>query len=315
MVKKAKISSQNGIIQSVISFFTPDEEEIDILTVKGFLQDVILRMQRVDISAQGAQLAFFFLLSFFPLLIFAVQLLPFLNLEQAAVFEFLHNIMPAEVYDLIEGILAEVLTSRNTGLLSIGALGTVWSASAGISALIRSLNNAYDTKGRAGIINRGLSLVFTLALVLVVLIALVLPVFGQQIGTFMFSFLGVKSDFIELWRSIRWTMPSIIIFVVLLGMYWMVPNTDPRLKIMSVWPGTIFSTSGWLILTTFFSRYIDNFSNYSATYGSIGGVIILMLWLYFTGMILIFGGLLNASIQKRALEKVQRGAGKSTLIK
>lgn len=314
MSEKEKSSSLNGLIIYVKSFFVTDEEKVDILTVKGFVQDLLLRMRRVEISAQGAQLAFFFLLSFFPLLIFAVQLLPYLNLQQDAIFNFLNDIMPEEVYALIEGTLAEIFNNRNTGLLSIGVLGTVWSASKGISALLRALNKAYDTEERAGIIDRAISLVITLVLVIVVLVALVLPVFGQQIGIFMFSFLGVEGSFIELWHSIRWTMPPILIFVVLMGIYWIVPNTDPRLKMISVWPGTVLATVGWLILSTGFSSYINNFGNYSATYGSIGGVIILMLWLYFTGMILILGGVINATMQKRALAKGKRKKEKSVLV-
>ncbi|UZM99062.1 YihY/virulence factor BrkB family protein [Lysinibacillus sp. MHQ-1] len=75
------------------------------------------------------------------------------------------------------------------------------------------------------------------------------------------------------------------------------------MKILGVWPGAMFATLAWLVVTYAFSFYINNFANYSATYGSIGGVIILMLWLYFTGIILIFGGVLNATMQKRALQK------------
>ncbi|MEG0261101.1 MAG: YihY/virulence factor BrkB family protein, partial [Lysinibacillus sp.] len=246
------------------------------------------------------------LLSFFPLLIFLVTLLPFLNLQVEQIYDFLQNVMPESVYGFIESTLAEILTSRNGGLLSIGVLATIWSASKGINALMRALNTAYDTKGRRGIFDWVLSLVFTIALVCVIAIALVLPVFGQQIGMIMFSFIGVEESFIILWHNIRWTMPPILIFLVLYSLYWLVPNTDPRLNLYSVWPGTLFSTIAWLVLTYGFSFYINHFGNYSATYGSIGGVIILMLWLYFTGMILIFGGLLNAAMQKRTKAKLKK---------
>jgi len=300
--KKASIHATFGEVKT---FFSPDEEVVDVMTSKGFIQDLILRIQRVEISALGAQLAYFFLLSFFPLLIFLVTLLPYLNLETTQVYSFLVNYMPDEVYRLIESTLNEVLTNRNSSLLSIGVLGTIWSASKGINALIRALNKAYDTEGRVGFIDRGLSLVFTIALVIVIAVALLLPVFGQQIGHFLFSIVNIEDEFESLWRNIRWSMPPLLIFLVLMAIYWLVPNTSPRLKIMGVWPGAIFSTLAWLVVTYGFSFYIGNFGNYSATYGSIGGVIILMLWLYFTGMILIFGGVLNATMQKRALLKAE----------
>lgn len=300
--KKASIHATYGEVKS---FFSPDEEVVDVMTTKGFIQDLILRIQRVEISALGAQLAYFFLLSFFPLLIFLVTLLPYLNLETTQVYSFLVNLMPDEVYRLIESTLNEVLTNRNSSLLSIGVLGTIWSASKGINALIRALNKAYDTEGRVGFIDRGLSLIFTIALVIVIAVALLLPVFGQQIGHFLFSIVNIENEFESLWRNIRWSMPPLLIFLVLMAIYWIVPNTSPRLKIMGVWPGAIFSTLAWLVVTYGFSFYISNFGNYSATYGSIGGVIILMLWLYFTGMIIIFGGVLNATMQKRALLKAE----------
>lgn len=300
--KKASIRSS---FAEVKVFFSPNEETLDVMTSKGFIQDLMLRIQRVEISALGAQLAYFFLLSFFPLLIFLVTLLPYLNLETTQVYSFLVNLMPDEVYRLIESTLNEVLTNRNSSLLSIGVLGTIWSASKGINALLRALNKAYDTESRVSFIDRGLSLVFTLALVIVIAVALLLPVFGQQIGHFLFSIVSIEDEFESLWRNIRWSMPPLLIFVVLMAIYWLVPNTTPRLKLMGVWPGAMFSTLAWLIVTYGFSFYISNFGNYSATYGSIGGVIILMLWLYFTGMILIFGGVLNATMQKRALLKAE----------
>lgn len=298
--KKTSAKEALGVVKSFVS---ADVSTVDVTTPKGFVQDIVLRIQRVEISALAAQLAYFFLLSFFPFLIFLVTLLPYLNIEVEPVYSTLVNVMPNEVYRLIESTLNEILTNRNSSLLSIGIIGTIWSASKGINALFRALNKAYDTEGRVGIVNRGLSLVFTIALVVVVGVALLLPVFGQQIGHFLFSIVGVEEQFMRFWNNIRWTMPLLLIFLVLLGLYWFIPNTDPRQKIMGVWPGAVFSTLAWLVATYGFSFYISNFGNYSATYGSIGGVIILMLWLYFTGIVLIFGAMLNATMQKRALQK------------
>ena len=243
-----------------------------------------------------------------------VTLLPYLNLEQGRVFDFLSNIMPGEVYMLIEGTLTDVLNNHNGGLLSIGILGTIWSASRGVDALMKALNRAYDVEGRAGVMDRIWSLFFTISLVVVILIALVLPIFGHQIGHIIFAYIGVEESFERLFNSIRWITPPALIFIVLTGMYWIVPNTDPRLTILSVFPGAVFATGGWIILTYGFSFYISNFGNFSSTYGSIGGVIVLMLWLYFTGMILIFGSLLNASFQKRQLAKKSNESKKTPVF-
>ncbi len=311
---KEENSAPKEAIAFVKSFVAPRESEIDRTTAKGFFQDLISSVQRVDMSGMGAQLAYFFLLSFFPLLIFLVTLLPYLNLEQEQVFEFMDDVIPSEVFSLIEGTLTEVLTNQNGGLLSIGIIGTIWSASKGIDALMKALNRAYDVDGRAGFINRSLSLLFTVAFVLIILLALVFPIFGQQLGNLLFSYIGVESSLGSVWAFIRWLMPPLLIFGVMVLMYWVVPNTDPRLKFISVMPGAVFATAGWLVLTYGFSYYVNNFGNYSTTYGSIGGVIILMLWLYFTGMILIFGGLINASMQKRQLALESKETSKSPVF-
>lgn len=311
MNKKETVNDKMVLVKSYVS---PDPASIDMLTIKGFLQDLIDRIRRSDMSGMGAQLAFFFLLSFFPMLIFLVTLLPYLNLEQGQVFNFLSTIMPDEVYGFIEGTLVDVLNKQNSGLLSIGILGTIWSASKGVDALMKALNRAYDVEGIVNFKNRLWSLVFTISLVAVFLLALVLPVFGHQIGHIVFSYFGVTSTFEAVWNFVRWIMPLALISVVLIAMYWIVPNTTPRLTIISVFPGAIFATGSWLALTYAFSFYINNFGNYGATYGSIGGVIILMLWLYFTGMILIFGGLLNATVQKRQVAKVLQKESKNLIL-
>ena len=306
-MKDSKDAASNAAVTFVKSFVAPEEAAIDRTTIKGSMQDLMAGIRRVDIFGLGAQLAYFFLLSFFPLIIFLVTLLPYLHLEQEQVFDFMADIMPSEVYKLIEGTLLEVLTHENSGLLSIGVVGTIWSASRGINALMKALNHAYEVEGKMGIIHRAWSLLFTVAFVLIILIALIFPVFGHQLGNLVYSYLGVGNSFESVWDIIRWITPPTMVFIIMIIMYWVEPNTTPRLKLMSVIPGACFSTVGWLVLTSGFSIYINNFGNYSATYGSIGGVIILMLWLYATGILLIFGGLINATMQRRHLALAQRG--------
>lgn len=292
---------KNSAISFIQSIVAPSRSEIDLTTPKGFIQDILRRIKNVEISALGAQLAYFFLLSFFPLLIFLVSLLPYLNLEQGMVFDFMADLMPVEIYILIEGVLIEVLVNQNGGLLSIGILGTIWSASKGIDALMKALNKAYDTEGKLGFMTKVWSIIFTIAFVAVILLALVLPVFGQQIVNLISSVLGIEGRISGIWNVVRWIMPPALIFIVLCILYWIVPNTNPRITFVSILPGALVATVGFFSLTYGFSFYISNFGNYSATYGSIGGVIILMLWLYFTGIIIIFGGLINATMAQRKI--------------
>lgn len=308
-----KKAPQNEMLTAVKSFFDPDLSKVDVKTTKGFFQDLIGRMRDVDISGMGAQLAYFFLLSFFPLILFLVTLLPYLNLNVQHIFDFLQTIVPVEVFLLTQGTLTEILTTQGGGgLLSIGIIGTIWSASRGVNALIKTLNLAYDTEARPSIINRSWSLLFTVALVIVILIALVLPIFGQKFAFSLFEYLGVEETFASFWKFIKWVLPPTLIFVILILMYWVVPNTNPRVHFISVFPGAIFSTVSWVVLIYAFSYYVNHFGNLTSTYGSIASVIVLMLWLYFTGMILIFGGLLNASMQRRKVAKIETKASNTS---
>ena len=272
--------------------------DFDVTTPSGFMKELWSRINDVDVTGLGAQLAFFFLLSIFPLLIFLITLLPYLNIAEDQIYNFMQNIVPAEIYLLIEETLTEVLTQENQSLLSIGLIATIWSASLGMNALIKSLNKSYRVKeDRPILIARGMAIITTVLMIFILLIALALPIFGRQLGIFIFSFLGLEEGFLETWNALRFTIPPLIIFFVAAVIYWAAPNV--KLDIKSVLPGSAFTAIGWMAVSYGFSVYINNFGNYSATYGGIGGVIILMLWLYASSILLMVGGQINAVMQSR----------------
>ncbi|MFC5603757.1 YihY/virulence factor BrkB family protein [Sporosarcina koreensis] len=282
-----------------------DLEKFDVTTAKGFWKELLVRIKKVDITGLGSQLAFFFLLSLFPLLIFLITLLPFLNLDESQVFLFIRDYAPDSVYTLIHDTVEEILKNRNGGLLSIGALATIWSASKGMNALTKAMNRSYYVEEtRSFLVSRAMSVVFTIALIAVLIIALILPVFGQQIGMLAFSYFGMEEGFLKLWGSMRWVLPPILIFLVFSALYWAVPNLKIRLK--SAMPGALFATAGWILTSLAFSYYVGSFANYSKTYGSIGGIIVLMMWLYFSAIILMLGGQLNAVMTERKQAKLAK---------
>lgn len=275
----------------------------NVTTVSGFAKELLKRIKEMDVTGLGAQVAFFFLLSIFPLLIFLITLLPYMNLSEDQIFLFLEEVAPPEVYTLIAETLREILTNQNSGLLSVGILATIWSASLGIDAFIKSLNNSYGVEeNRPFLVARGMSIVITILMIFILILALVLPIFGQQIGVFIFSFFGLEEGFLTIWNSIRFTIPTLIIFVICSVIYWVAPNI--KLDVRNVFGGAAFTAIGWLGVSYGFSVYINNFSDYSATYGSIGGIIIMMLWLYVSAMLLLIGGQINAVMQgKRDLQQ------------
>ncbi|HLU23707.1 MAG TPA: YihY/virulence factor BrkB family protein [Bacillaceae bacterium] len=263
-----------------------------------WIKNLIIRIMDNDISGMAAQLAYFFLLSLFPLLIFIVTLLPFTPLTQADVFNVLKDIAPKETLNMVQKTLNEIMKNRNGSLLSIGIIGTLWSASNGMNALMRSLNRAYDVEeDRPFIVSRGLAIVFTIAMIFVFLLALLLPVFGKQLGEYVFTNLGVPNMFISVWEILRWVLSFVILFIVFLAIYYFAPSL--KLKCTTAIPGAIFASIGWIIVSLGFSFYVANFGNYSSTYGSIGGIIVLMLWFYLSGFIIIIGGEINSMSNKK----------------
>jgi len=301
--KKNKKKSSEFMKNSAIMNFVDDVKDaelnqFDITKFEGFVKELITRIKKVDVTGLGSQLAFFFLLSLFPLLIFIFTLLPYLNLDQSELFLFIRDFAPDSVALFIEETLGDILSSRNSGLLSIGAVATIWSASKGMNALTKALNLSYfKEETRSFVVARGMSIVFTVMLIAVFVIALVLPVFGQQIGVFAFSYLGLEENFLKVWTSIRLVIPAALIFMVFSLIYWLVPNLKLRFK--SIIPGSIFATVGWILTSLAFSYYVSNYGNYSSTYGSIGAIIVLMMWLYFSAIILMLGGQLNAVMSER----------------
>ncbi|WP_318616484.1 YihY/virulence factor BrkB family protein [Sporosarcina sp. YIM B06819] len=289
-----------------------DLDKFDITTTQGFWKELLIRIKKIDVTGLASQLAFFFLLSLFPLLIFLITLLPFLNIDDTQVFLYIREYAPASVAMLIEDTLAEILTNRNGGLLSVGALATIWSASKGMNALTKALNLSYYTaETRSYVVTRALSLVFTVLLIVVFLIALILPVFGRQIGILAFSVFGLEEGFLAIWQSLRWSIPPVLIFLVFVTVYWVVPNIKLRWK--SVIPGAAFATIGWILTSFVFSFYVGNFGSFSSTYGSIGAIIVLMMWLYFSGIILMLGGQLNAVMSERESIKLMKKKGDATI--
>ncbi|EUJ46591.1 YihY/virulence factor BrkB family protein [Listeria riparia] len=248
-----------------------------------------------DVSGSAAQLAYYMLFSIFPMLLIVASLLPYFNIDQDQLFTTIKQFVPEEIYDFINTNLDQLLNSHTGGLLSIGIVATLWSASNGMNATTKALNKAYSVLDRRNyIVKRLLSMLFTIGMLAVITVTLLLLVFGQQIGMFIFNHLHVSQGTLDIWNNFRWVVTLAVIFIVFTFIFWIAPNRRSRL--LSIMPGSIFATIGWAAASLGFAYYVNNFANYSATYGSIGVIIILMLWFYLTGIILMIGGEINAAL-------------------
>lgn len=251
------------------------------------------RIEEDDLPGLSAQLAYFFLLSLFPLLIVLFTVLPYIPIENQDILGMIRGFAPAEAMNLIEKNINEMMSHRNGGLLSFGIIGTIWSASAGINAIVIALNKAYDVKeSRSYIVSQGMAILLTFGMIFVFILALILPVFGREIGIFLFSQFGFKKEFIQVWDTLSWLVSAIILFLIFTGLYWVAPNI--KLRCRSAFPGAAFATIGWIISSLGLSFYVANFNSFSFMYGSIGAIIVLMTWLYISAFIIILGGEINA---------------------
>ena len=266
--------------------------------IKNFGKELFTRFGEDDVGGMAAQLAYFFLLSLFPFMIFLLTLLGYLHIDEDRVLAFVSTYAPPETFDMITENVSSLLRSENGSLLSIGLVGTLWAASNGVNAIMRAFNRAHNVEeNRSFFVSRLIAIVLTIAMVIVIGIAFLLPVLGHTIGVHLFSFFGLSDSFLSLWNGIRWVISSIIFFIVLSFLYVTAPNK--RLKYRDTVAGAVFATFSWQLVSLMFSFYVSNLGNFSATYGSLGGVIVLMIWFYISGIVIILGGEINAMAHHR----------------
>ncbi|MHD0397332.1 YihY/virulence factor BrkB family protein [Staphylococcus simulans] len=264
----------------------------------NFLSFLIYRIGKDDATGLAAQLSYYFMLSLFPMLLFLLSLLPLFRIDRNKIIDIIAKNAPASTADLLTGIIEDITKNASGSILSVGLILALWSASNGMTALMNAFNVAYDVEdGRNGIVMKLVSVLFTVIMGAVFIAALILPVFGQQIGHLLFGPLGLDSQVKWVFSILRFLLPFIVIFLLFTTLYALAPNIKITFK--SVVPGALFASVVWILGTAAFGFYVSNFANYSKTYGSIGGIIVLMLWLYITGLIIIIGAEINAIINQR----------------
>lgn len=262
-----------------------------------FGKELLERIDQADVTGLSAQLAFFFLLSLFPFLLFLVTLIGYLPMDERTVIEVLSAYLPDDVLAMIEVNIAHIIENRNGGLLSISVIGTLWSASNGMNAIKKCFNKAYGVeKEQLFITSRIISIGLTMAMLIVIAVALLLQVFGQLIGEYLYGFFNFSIDFLQIWNVLRWGVSSFVFFIVFFFLYKLTPNTKVKAK-YALW-GTLFATFSWQLSSSAFSFYVEKLGNYSATYGSLGTVIVLMIWFYLSGIMITTGGVINAFLQQ-----------------
>lgn len=246
-----------------------------------------------DVPALAAQLTYYIVLAFFPFLIFLIAILSYTPFNGVDTLRQLNRLLPQSTYNLLEEIIFNKADVKSTSVLSLSMVGTVWSASSGVSAIIRGINKAYGQKEYRSFWRvKWLSVIFTIALALVFIFSLFMLVLGETLWKYFFNFLGSAAVYKSTWNIIRHFIPLLTMFLVFSAAYIYFPCR--RMKFGEVIPGAIFSTISLIIISLAFSFYVNNFGAYSNVYGSIGGIIALLIWLYWSCIIILLGGEINA---------------------
>ncbi|MBR5543131.1 MAG: YihY/virulence factor BrkB family protein [Oscillospiraceae bacterium] len=248
-----------------------------------------------DISYTGGQIAYFFILSIFPFLIFINSLIASFDIPSANAVSFLKPFFPEQIVTFIASYLEYINSQSGISLLSFGIILAVFSSSKAVRSLINSFNKAYETDSNRGFFAQILfSMLFILLFALILLACIVLVAFGNDLISETLADMSGAFAFIDLLSVWRWITTAAILFFTICIIYKVLPSA--KVTFSEALPGTVFSLCAFMILTWLFSLYVNFFFSSVTFYGSIGAVVLLMLWMYFAGIILVLGAELNKTI-------------------
>ncbi len=263
-------------------------------TIKEFSND--------DMSTYASALAYRALFSLFPFLLFLMALLGFLNLseffawlrEQAAL------ALPAVAMEQVNPVIDQ-LQQQKSGLLSVGILVALWTASAGFRSLMNAMNRAYDVdEGRPSWKLMLLSLLYTIGTAVILLASAGLMIVGPQVMEWLADLVGLKETIVLLWAWLRWPVVVFLMMLLVAVLYYVTPDVEQEFRFIT--PGSVLAVIVWIAASVGFGIYVQNFADYNATYGSIGAIIVLLLYFYISAAVLLLGAELNAVIEHHSVE-------------
>ena len=263
--------------------------DVTIFFWKGLMEGAI--------TTRASSLAFNFFLAFFPAIIFLFTLIPYIPIEgfQKTLMELLGSVLPESTNKMAFKTIDDIVNNPRGGLLSVGFVLALYFSTNGVSALIEAFNSSFHIReSRSFLYQRFISLVLTLILSVMLIFTISTLIFGKSYLGSLLADGTISTEYLYLFSFLRWfIMFTFLLFGISL-LFYLAPNLQVRWKLFS--PGTIFSSLFIIITSIIFSYYINNFAQYNQIYGSIGTLIIILLWMYFNSIILLTGFEINASI-------------------
>lgn len=253
-----------------------------------------------QISNGAAALAFYMVLALFPLAIFCLSVLPYLRIEdlQQTVMDLVREALPGSAADLLTSTVQSVVSQRRSGLLWFSFVFAIWSATSGLHGLMQQLNVVYEVEERRTFLQaRGLALLLTVAFFCLVVGALALITGGGMLQMYIGNTLGWSPVLRLAFGLLRWVIIILALHFAFSLIYYLGPNVKRRFELIT--PGSVAATVSMLVASLAFKTYVNRFSTYDAVYGGLGAMIVLLLWLFAAGWVILFGAELNDVVLRR----------------
>ncbi|PYR39395.1 MAG: YihY/virulence factor BrkB family protein [Acidobacteria bacterium] len=268
------------------------------ITWRELMKRTVAEVQADNCLGLAAQLAYYFFLALFPALLFMVALASFFPVANLMdqITAALARVAPYEALKLIQDQLVKISQDKNGGLLTLGMIGTIWSTSSGVTAIIDTLNQAYDIQeGRPWWKVRALSLALTVSLAIFVVVAFGLVLVGPTLAEKVAVWMHLGPAFTWTWLILQWPFVFALVALAIALVYYFAPDAEQDF----VWitPGSVFATILWVVISLAFKVYAAKFGSYNATYGTIDGIIVLLTWFYVSSLAMLVGAELNAEIE------------------
>jgi membrane protein len=275
----------------------------------GIAKQALADFSRHDMSTYAAALAYRLLFSLFPFLVFLITLLGFLGVPE--MFDWLREqaayMLPDQAMNLVNTVVTEVETPRG-GLMSVAVALAIWSASAGVLGTMNALNVVFEIRERRPAWKRILvSLLYTLALALMLVLAAAMMITGPEVLTWAARYVRLDSVFIMVWGWLRWPLILFLLILVVSMVYYAGPNLKQPFRLVT--PGAVFAVAVWVAASLGFAYYVQSFASYNKTYGSMGAVIVLLLYFYLSAAVMLFGAEVNAVMARSRGEPIREDAG------
>lgn len=257
-----------------------------------FMVELVHRYFADSIGKSAAALAYYFVFSFFPFIIFISMVFSFLNIGTLTFAKEVQALIPADIIEIVNLFLRHITEEKSSALLVFGLVFSIWFPMRAVNSIMQSVNHAYRVKRKRNfLVRHSIVFIFTLFLMVAIFGALVIVIVGKNLLTFLSVFLHISNTSINLWGEIRFLILAVMLFIVLSLMYYISPME--RFSKRYIIPGALAALVSWLIISAGFAFYVENMANYSVVYGSIGAIIVLLIWLYLSAVTILMGAEFN----------------------